>query len=83
MSNQSVVRTPALKPSLILLWLGMGLAFQIVYFGLPHPLRIGTWLHVVFWPAYVLLGMARWVFYPFAMIAMLGFAVMFFFNGRR
>ena len=58
MSNQSVVRTPALKPSLILLWLGMGLAFQIVYFGLPHPLRI-------------------------AMIAMLGFAVMFFFNGRR
>ena len=83
MSNSNSVRTSAMRPNLILLWLGIGLAFHLVYFGIPYPLRIGTWLHVLFWPAYVMLGMVRWFFYPFAMVALVCFAVLFFFNARR
>ena len=83
MSKNAHARTSPLRPNLILLWLGMGLAFHLVYFGIPFPLRAGTWLHVLFWPAYVLLGMIRWIFYPFAMVALICFAAMFFVNSRR
>lgn len=83
MRQNTPARPPIWRPNLILLWLGMGLAFHLVYFGIPFPLRIGTWLHVLFWPVYVLLGMIRWIFYPFAMVALVCFAVMFISNSRR
>lgn len=69
--------------NMLLLWLAFGLAFQLVQFGLPHPLRLDTWLHVLFWPVYVLLRMLRWAFYPIAMVALIGFALIFAINARR
>ncbi len=82
-SPGAAVRSAAIRSNMVLLWLAIGLAFHLIYFGFPHPLRLFTWLHVLFWPVYVLLGMLRWVFYPFAMIAIVCFAVMFFVNLRR
>jgi hypothetical protein len=80
MSNDARLRPSAFSPNMVLLWLAIGLAFQLIYFGIPHPLRLVTWLHVLFWPVFVLLGMLRWVFYPFAVIAILCFAAMFAFR---
>lgn len=57
-------------------WIGIylliGLAFQLIYFGVPGLLRLGSWLHVLAWPAYVVLGMLRRLFLPFAFVALLG-----------
>ena len=66
--------------SMIGYWLLMGLAYHVIYFGFPAPLRIGTWLHVIFWPIYIVLGLLRWVFYPFAIVALLGFVAVFMMN---
>ncbi len=54
-------------------WLVMGLAYQVLYHGLQSPLSIGFWLHVLGWPVFVVLGLLRWVFMPFAVVALVGF----------
>lgn len=63
-------------------WLGaylvIGLVFQLLYWGLPWPQYLGTWLHVLLWPVYVVLGMLRRLFIPFAFVALLGFAAVWF-----
>ncbi len=62
-------------------WLGVylliGLAFQLIYFGLPWPQHLGTWLHVAGWPIYVVVGMLRRLFIPFAFLALLGLLAVF------
>ena len=58
-------------------WLLMGLAFQIIYFGFPNPLTLPFWLHLVFWPAFVLLGLLRWFFLPFAVVSLLALGGLF------
>jgi hypothetical protein len=54
-------------------WLVMGLAYQLLYHGLQSPLSIGFWLHVLGWPVFVMLGLLRWVFMPFAIVSLVGF----------
>ena len=83
MRTRAPFRTAAVRPNMLLLWLAIGLVFHLLYFGLPHPLSLFSWLHVLFWPVYVLLGLVRWIFYPFAVLAILCFAMMFVFNARR
>jgi hypothetical protein len=83
MRTRAPVRTAAMRPNMLLVWLAIGLVFHLLYFGLPHPFSLHTWLHVLFWPVYVLLGLVRWIFFPFAILAMLCFAMMFAFNFRR
>ena len=58
--------------SLTLFYLSMGLLFQVLYHGVPWPLRAMTWLHVLGWPVFVVLGFARWLFLPFAVLAIIG-----------
>ncbi len=53
-------------------YLGVGLLFQVLYHGIPWPLQVMTWLHVLGWPVFVLLGLARWVFMPFAVLSVVG-----------
>ena len=53
-------------------YLAVGLAYQILFHGIPWPLRIATWLHVTLWPLYLALGLARWLFLPFAILSLLG-----------
>ena len=72
--------TNSLATSMIGYWLLMGLAYHVIYFGFPHPFRLFTWLHVIFWPIYIVLGLLRWVFYPFAIVALLGFVAVFMMN---
>ena len=60
-----------LRGMLIGWWLIMGVVFHVIYFGLPNPLAVLFWLHVVFWPAFVLLGLLRWFFLPFAVVSLL------------
>ena len=67
------------------LWLyyfGVGLLFQVLYHGFPWPLRVITWLHVLAWPLYVVLDLARWVFMPFALLSILGLLAIFAARGR-
>lgn len=61
-----------LERSLTLFYFSMGLLFQVLYYGVPWPLRIATWLHVLGWPVFVVLGFARWLFLPFAVLAIIG-----------
>jgi len=61
-----------LERSLTLFYFSMGLLFQVLYYGVPWPLRVTTWLHVLGWPAFVVLGFARWLFLPFAVLAIIG-----------
>ena len=53
-------------------YLAVGLAYQILFRGIPWPLRIATWLHVTLWPLYLALGLARWLFLPFAILSLVG-----------
>ena len=53
-------------------YLAVGLAYQILFHGIPWPLRILTWLHVTLWPMYLALGIARWLFLPFAILSLIG-----------
>jgi hypothetical protein len=57
--------------SWLIYWIVMGLAYHLIYYGIPWPLQLSTWLHVVGWPMYVMLGLLRWIFIPFAAIAFL------------
>ena len=66
-----------LERSLTIFYLAMGLLFQVLYHGVPWPLRITTWLHVIGWPVFVLLGFARWVFIPFAVLSIVGLLAIF------
>ena len=64
-------------------YLLMGLAFHVIYFGFPSPFRLITWLHVLGWPFYVVLGLLRWIFFPFAVIALVFFVLVLLYNRRR
>lgn len=62
----------------------MGLAYQLIYHGFESPLSLGFWLHVLIWPVYVAIGMLRMLFFPFAVVSLLGlFALMAFSRGPR
>ena len=61
----------ALRVNLLSCWLGMGLAFHLVYHGFPNPFRLASWIYVWGWPYFVVVGMIRWFFMPFAFTALL------------
>jgi hypothetical protein len=63
--------------------LGGNGAYQFLYFGLPWPGQLSTWLHVLGWPAFVVLGLLRWIFMPFAVLAFLGFLAVVLLRRRR
>lgn len=64
-------------------YLVIGLLFQILYFGVPWPFHASTWLHVLGWPIYVVLGMLRRLFIPFAFLALIGLGLVWFMRARR
>ncbi len=64
-------------------YLVIGLLFQVLYHGFPWPFSLGTWLHVLVWPVFVVFGLLRWVFYPIAMLALIGLALAYFHYRRR
>jgi hypothetical protein len=74
---------PGNSGNLAVYYLLMGLAFQVIYFGFPSPFRLITWLHVLGWPFYVVLGLLRWIFFPFAVIALVFFVLVLLYNRRR
>ena len=74
---------PSLRTNLVLYWLVMGLTYQLLYHGIESPLRPDFWLHVIGWPIYVVLGLLRWIFFPFATVALLIFLGIFMFEFRR
>jgi hypothetical protein len=76
-------RGPGLSTGLGGYYLLMGLAFQLIYFGIQSPLRLVTWFHILGWPFYVVLGLLRWVFYPFAVVALVLFLVVLVYDRRR
>jgi lysylphosphatidylglycerol synthetase-like protein (DUF2156 family) len=61
----------------------MGLAYQLLYHGLQSPLRLEFWFHVLGWPVFVVLGLLRFVFMPFAVVALVGFLAIALFESRR
>jgi hypothetical protein len=63
-------------------WLAMGLAYHILYYGMPWPLQASTWVHVLGWPIFVMLGLLRWIFIPFAAAAFLGAVIVGGVNAR-
>ena len=71
-----------LERSLTLFYLAMGFLFQVLYHGVPWPLRLATWLHVLGWPVFVVLGLARWLFLPFAVLSILGLLAVVAFRPR-
>jgi hypothetical protein len=75
--------TRSLRLNLVVCYLIMGLLFRLLFHGFPWPFSIATWLHVLVWPVYVMLGLLRWIFYPFAVLAIIGFAAAFLLSRRR
>jgi hypothetical protein len=69
-------QTAAQGGSWAVYWVLMGLAYHIIYHGIPWPLQLSTWLHVLGWPVYVMLGLLRWIFIPFAAAAFLGAVIL-------
>ncbi len=63
-------------------YLGVGLLFQVLYHGIPWPLQVMTWLHVLAWPLYIVLGLARWIFMPFAVLSIVGLLAIVAFQRR-
>jgi len=63
-------------------WVAMGLAYHIIYYGIPWPLQLSTWLHILGWPVFVLFGLLRWIFIPFAAAAFLGAVMLRAVNAR-
>ena len=63
-------------------YLAVGLVYQVLFHGIPWPLRVMTWLHVTLWPMYLALGLARWLFLPFAILSLIGLLAIAAFNRR-
>lgn len=63
-------------------WIVMGLAYNIIYYGIPWPLQLATWLHVLGWPVFVMLGLLRWIFIPFAATAFLAAVILHVMHAR-
>ena len=69
---------------LLVCWLALGLAFHLLYHGVPHPLRFWSWAWIAGWPIFVVAGMIRWFFMlPFATVAFAGFLLVFLARSRR
>lgn len=76
-------RLPSLHVNLVLYWLVMGLAYQLLYHGIQSPLSVSFWFHVLGWPVYVILGLLRWLFFPFAIVAIIVFAGIIIYEMKR
>ena len=74
---------PPLRVSLLACWLTVGVAFHLIYHGLPHPLALRSWFYILAWPLPVMAGMLRWVFMPFAAMAFICFLAVFLVDRRR
>lgn len=76
-------RASSLSVNLAIVYLVIGLLFHLLYYGFPWPFSLSTWLHVLIWPYFIVLRVLRWVFVPFAMIAIVALVATYFYSQRR
>jgi hypothetical protein len=64
-------------------YLVIGALFQLIFFGFGSPFSLWTWIHVLGWPVFIVLGFLRRLFFLFALLAILVFAAFLILHRAR